>query len=113
MVKHLFFIILLEEKDKAKEKEKEKEKKSASANTKIKPLGKDEVQPQSLSASTSNDAPKTAPFDKVILKANGVTYCADSVVGNGSFGVVVRAVVMETNETVAIKKVLQDKRYKA
>jgi len=48
----------------------------------------------------------------VILKANNVTYCADSVVGNGSFGVVVRATVMESNDVVAIKKVLQDKRYK-
>eukprot|EP01114_Cavostelium_apophysatum_P004848 TRINITY_DN1526_c0_g1_i1.p1 TRINITY_DN1526_c0_g1~~TRINITY_DN1526_c0_g1_i1.p1 ORF type:complete len:477 (+),score=119.07 TRINITY_DN1526_c0_g1_i1:362-1792(+) len=55
---------------------------------------------------------KPASFDKVILKANGVTYSADSVVGNGSFGVVVRATVVDTNEVVAIKKVLQDKRYK-
>lgn len=55
---------------------------------------------------------KSAPFDKVILRANGRTYVADKVVGNGSFGVVVRANVKETNETVAIKKVLQDKRYK-
>lgn len=50
--------------------------------------------------------------EKVVLKANGKTYLADRVVGNGSFGVVVRAVVEETNEVVAIKKVLQDKRYK-
>jgi hypothetical protein len=35
------------------------------------------------------------------------------VVGHGSFGVVVRATVQEKEgETVAIKKVLQDKRYK-
>eukprot|EP01116_Phalansterium_solitarium_P017958 TRINITY_DN4579_c0_g1_i1.p1 TRINITY_DN4579_c0_g1~~TRINITY_DN4579_c0_g1_i1.p1 ORF type:complete len:422 (+),score=69.91 TRINITY_DN4579_c0_g1_i1:465-1730(+) len=56
--------------------------------------------------------PKPAPFDKVVLKANGRTYIADRVVGNGSFGVVVRAQVKETNDVVAIKKVLQDKRYK-
>jgi len=56
---------------------------------------------------------KTAPFDKIILKANGFTYIADRVVGSGSFGVVVRAQVQEKEgEVVAIKKVLQDKRYK-
>ncbi len=47
-----------------------------------------------------------------MLKANGKTFLADRVVGNGSFGVVVRAVIQETNQVVAIKKVLQDKRYK-
>jgi len=41
-----------------------------------------------------------------------LTFIADKVVGNGSFGVVVRAVIQENNEVVAIKKVLQDKRYK-
>jgi len=54
----------------------------------------------------------SVPFDKVLLKANGNTYIADRVVGSGSFGVVVRAVIQESNEVVAIKKVLQDKRYK-
>jgi serine/threonine protein kinase len=34
------------------------------------------------------------------------------VIGNGSFGVVYQAVVNSTGETVAIKKVLQDRRYK-
>ncbi len=32
--------------------------------------------------------------------------------GNGSFGVVFEATIGETGETVAIKKVLQDKRFK-
>lgn len=41
-----------------------------------------------------------------------VTYSADKVVGNGSFGVVFKATRVDTGETVAIKKVLQDKRYK-
>lgn len=100
-----------QEKDnKQKEKEKKEEKK-ASANSKLKPIGKDETS-STVQQSSSKDATKTTPFDKVILKANGVTYCADSVVGNGSFGVVVRATVMESNDVVAIKKVLQDKRYK-
>jgi len=55
---------------------------------------------------------KDQKANEVIIKANNVTYCADSVVGNGSFGVVVRAIVSETQDVVAIKKVLQDKRYK-
>jgi glycogen synthase kinase 3 beta len=33
-------------------------------------------------------------------------------VGNGSFGVVFEATLSETNERVAVKKVLQDKRFK-
>ncbi len=36
----------------------------------------------------------------------------DNVIGNGSFGVVFEAKIQETGETVAIKKVLQDKRFK-
>lgn len=53
-----------------------------------------------------------ARFDKVTIKANGVSYIADRIVGNGSFGVVMQAVVAGTGEVVAIKKVLQDKRFK-
>ncbi|KQK12204.1 shaggy-related protein kinase kappa isoform X1 [Brachypodium distachyon] len=40
------------------------------------------------------------------------TYIAEHVVGTGSFGVVYQAKCRETGEIVAIKKVLQDKRYK-
>ena len=36
----------------------------------------------------------------------------DRVIGNGSFGVVFEARIVESGETVAIKKVLQDKRFK-
>jgi serine/threonine protein kinase len=39
-------------------------------------------------------------------------YTAERVLGSGSFGVVYQATAVETGETVAIKKVLQDKRYK-
>ena len=41
-----------------------------------------------------------------------ISYSAQSVIGHGSFGVVFLAKVVETSEDVAIKKVLQDKRYK-
>ncbi|VAH97088.1 unnamed protein product [Triticum turgidum subsp. durum] len=47
----------------------------------------------------------------VCLKQS-VSYIAEHVVGTGSFGVVFQAKCRETGEVVAIKKVLQDKRYK-
>eukprot|EP00919_Chromeraceae_sp_WS-2016_P039036 GHVR01093208.1.p1 GENE.GHVR01093208.1~~GHVR01093208.1.p1 ORF type:complete len:379 (-),score=116.65 GHVR01093208.1:345-1481(-) len=58
--------------------------------------------------------------DKEIQDLNGelpgprisYTYNAERVIGNGSFGIVYQAQVIETNEIVAIKKVFQDKRYK-
>jgi len=49
---------------------------------------------------------------KVSPDVIGHTYAADKVIGNGSFGVVYQAHVVETGEMVAIKKVFQDKRYK-
>jgi len=45
-------------------------------------------------------------------KKQAISYAAERVIGNGSFGVVYQAVVIETGETVAIKKVLQDRRFK-
>ncbi|KAL1546441.1 Shaggy-related protein kinase theta [Salvia divinorum] len=41
-----------------------------------------------------------------------MSYMAERVVGTGSFGVVYQAKCLETGEPVAIKKVLQDRRYK-
>jgi glycogen synthase kinase 3 beta len=41
-----------------------------------------------------------------------ISYIAEHVVGTGSFGTVFQAKCRETGEIVAIKKVLQDKRYK-
>ncbi|OQR69535.1 glycogen synthase kinase-3 beta-like [Tropilaelaps mercedesae] len=41
-----------------------------------------------------------------------VTYTDTKVIGNGSFGVVYQARMVDTGELVAIKKVLQDKRFK-
>lgn len=45
-------------------------------------------------------------------KKQAINYAAERVIGNGSFGVVYQATVIETGETVAIKKVLQDRRFK-
>nr|KAG5708732.1 hypothetical protein BaRGS_034949 [Batillaria attramentaria] len=42
-----------------------------------------------------------------------VSYTDAKVIGNGSFGVVYQAKLVDTSELVAIKKVLQDKRFKA
>lgn len=41
-----------------------------------------------------------------------ISYTDPKVIGNGSFGVVFEAKLCETGELVAIKKVLQDKRFK-
>ncbi|CAG9313904.1 unnamed protein product [Blepharisma stoltei] len=46
------------------------------------------------------------------IGSGSFTYNCDKVVGQGSFGKVYQAVIAETGETVAIKKVLQDRRYK-
>jgi len=46
------------------------------------------------------------------FQENNYTYTATQVIGSGSFGVVYQAIIVETGEVVAIKKVLQDKRYK-
>lgn len=66
------------------------------------------------SSSSSKDAAKgSAGVDKdTIIQANGVSYRPVRVVGTGSFGVVIQAQMVDTGELVAIKKVLQDKRFK-
>jgi len=48
----------------------------------------------------------------ITIKANGVAYTADRIIGHGSFGVVFQATTVGSGEIVAIKKVLQDKRFK-
>ena len=59
--------------------------------------------PRQVAASSSRNKDKPR---------ESISYSAARVIGNGSFGVVFQATVRETGETVAIKKVLQDKRYK-
>jgi len=48
----------------------------------------------------------------ITIKANGICYTADRIIGHGSFGVVFQATTVGNGEVVAIKKVLQDKRFK-
>jgi glycogen synthase kinase 3 beta len=55
--------------------------------------------------SRGNASPRKSPRPKF-------TYQAERVIASGSFGVVYQAMVQETQEMVAIKKVFQDKRYK-
>eukprot|EP00003_Mantamonas_plastica_P000481 TRINITY_DN103_c2_g1_i2.p1 TRINITY_DN103_c2_g1~~TRINITY_DN103_c2_g1_i2.p1 ORF type:complete len:192 (-),score=52.32 TRINITY_DN103_c2_g1_i2:53-628(-) len=45
-------------------------------------------------------------------KKQTISYTAEKVIGSGSFGVVFLATAVGSDELVAIKKVLQDKRYK-
>lgn len=59
--------------------------------------------PTSASATTLNGGS---------LDDQTISYSAERIIGNGSFGVVFQATVVETGEIVAIKKVLQDKRFK-
>jgi len=49
---------------------------------------------------------------EVIAKTGDWTFVNDKAIGSGSFGTVFMAVVAETGKQVAVKKVLQDKRFK-
>jgi serine/threonine protein kinase len=53
----------------------------------------------------------TTPSETASSNHN-ISYSAERIIGNGSFGVVFEAKVVETGDIVAIKKVLQDKRFK-
>jgi serine/threonine protein kinase len=50
---------------------------------------------------------KNSPFYK-----ESITYINDKLIGTGSFGTVMQCVLKETNEIVAIKKILQNRKYK-
>jgi Protein kinase domain len=63
------------------------------------------------SSTVDPSSPTTATADSNSAQEN-ISYSAERIIGNGSFGVVFEAKVVETNEVVAIKKVLQDKRFK-
>jgi glycogen synthase kinase 3 beta len=68
----------------------------------------------------SNSSSKEPPKITTVIATKGkgddeteeISYTDAKVIGNGSFGVVYQARLISTNELVAIKKVLQDRRYK-
>ncbi|GFH55886.1 hypothetical protein CTEN210_12362 [Chaetoceros tenuissimus] len=60
---------------------------------------------------SSTQAPQS-PTNLNTQSDQTISYSAERIIGNGSFGVVFQAAVVETGEVVAIKKVLQDKRFK-
>jgi glycogen synthase kinase 3 beta len=50
--------------------------------------------------------------DGLTGETRDITYTQCKIVGNGSFGVVFQTKLSPTNEDAAIKRVLQDKRFK-
>lgn len=70
--------------------------------------------------SSSNSSSKEPPKVTTVIATKGkgeeeteeISYTDAKVIGNGSFGVVYQARLMSSNDLVAIKKVLQDRRYK-
>lgn len=46
------------------------------------------------------------------MRADTATYVIEKIVGNGTFGVVLKGYEEKTRDVIAIKRVLQDKRYK-
>lgn len=71
-----------------------------------------DVLPDFKTMSISYKNEKKALLEPVRIEANGTTFSCHTIVGHGSFGVVFQALVEGTDETVAIKKVLQDRRFK-
>ncbi|KAF5744352.1 Shaggy-like protein kinase 32 isoform 1 [Tripterygium wilfordii] len=109
---------------------------SGNSNARIENSGYDQL-PQELREMRIRDEKTAGHNDKdmeaTVVKGNGtetgqiiattvggqngqpkqtISYMAERVVGTGSFGVVFQAKCLETGELVAIKKVLQDRRYK-
>ena len=62
--------------------------------------------------SSSAETPAAVAAAASVEDEQNISYSAERIIGNGSFGVVFEAKVVETGEVVAIKKVLQDKRFK-
>ncbi len=71
-------------------------------------------------ANAANPSPKEPPKLTTVIATKGkgddeteeISYTDAKVIGNGSFGVVYQARLISNSELVAIKKVLQDRRYK-
>jgi len=64
------------------------------------------------STSANVASPQSTSSSAALSQEQTISYSAERIIGNGSFGVVFQAAVVETGEIVAIKKVLQDKRFK-
>jgi len=64
------------------------------------------------STSANVASPQSTSSSANLSQEQTISYSAERIIGNGSFGVVFQAAVVETGEIVAIKKVLQDKRFK-
>mmetsp|Transcript_31535 Transcript_31535/g.63636 ORF Transcript_31535/g.63636 Transcript_31535/m.63636 type:complete len:455 (-) Transcript_31535:456-1820(-) len=78
------------------------------ANSLAEPPSQQQQQQQRVPQPTS-----TTPTPSTTATNNEtISYSAERIIGNGSFGVVFQASVVESGEIVAIKKVLQDKRFK-
>lgn len=70
-------------------------------------------QPTSPKLSSSGiEEEATLPSPEQGDSGSQCTYNAERVIGNGTFGIVYSALIVETNETVAIKKVFVDRRYR-
>ena len=48
----------------------------------------------------------------IYMRAETATYVIEKIVGNGTFGVVLKGYEEKTHDVIAIKRVLQDRRYK-
>ena len=59
-----------------------------------------------------SNAHKVTDFDVKAIAKPAKLYRMEKIVAHGSFGIVYRATRANTNETVAIKRVYQDSRYK-
>jgi serine/threonine protein kinase len=67
--------------------------------------------PAAAGGASPTAPPTSAPI--TTLQHNTLTYQAERVIGHGSFGVVYLARIVETGEYVAVKKVLQDRRFQS
>lgn len=65
-----------------------------------------------MGAMNISDQARSRSTDGSSSERKKLGYTAERVIGNGSFGVVYQATVTGGRETVAIKKVLQDRRFK-
>merc|ERR1719253_492602 len=68
--------------------------------------------PVSQPAVTPQKAEAPEPPPPPAEESESCTYNAERVIGNGTFGIVYSAHIVETDETVAIKKVFVDRRYR-